>query len=114
MPLYEYKCKVCEKKFEVLESFEGGTTNCIYCSSDEIKKVIHAPHVIFKGSGFYETEYGRQKHNKNKSEDKEKLSETEKIASSKDDKKTDTPKADSTSKNSSDSSSSVSSPESKK
>ncbi|MCK5686611.1 zinc ribbon domain-containing protein [bacterium] len=109
MPLYEYKCKVCEKKFEVIEGFDGGTTECIHCSSNEIKKVIHAPHVIFKGSGFYETEYGKQKHNHSNSEDRDKISETEKIASSKDDKK-DAPKSDSGSKGNSTSSKSDSSP----
>jgi putative FmdB family regulatory protein len=76
MPLYEYKCKNCEKTFEVIEGFEGGTSECIYCASPEIKKVIHAPMVVFKGSGFYETEYGRQKHHKQKEEDREKLDQT--------------------------------------
>lgn len=62
MPLYEYKCKSCEKKFDVIENFEDTDTDkCIYCSSNDIKRVIHAPLVVFKGSGFYATEYGKQK-----------------------------------------------------
>jgi len=57
MPLYEYKCNECQKKIEVIQRISDPPyTHCPSCGG-EVKKVISAPAIQFKGSGFYKTDY---------------------------------------------------------
>jgi putative FmdB family regulatory protein len=57
MPLYEYECKSCGKRTEVLQRFgEAPLAACPHCGG-EVKKLFSAPAVQFKGSGFYKTDY---------------------------------------------------------
>lgn len=57
MPLYDFKCE-CGK---VLERFEKMSTEEIQCECGKTaKRQIGAPHAIFKGEGFYETDYKRK------------------------------------------------------
>ena len=66
MPIFEYKCEKCGHIFEVLELGGGEKKReCPQCGSTEIKKLLHPPTLVFKGPGFYATEYGKQKANKN-------------------------------------------------
>ncbi len=59
MPIYEYQCQKCKKKFEIIQSHqEALKTKCIYCHGP-VKKVFHPVGIIFKGSGFYTTDYKR-------------------------------------------------------
>jgi len=61
MPRYDYRCVECEHYFELRQSFsEAGKGNCPLCSG-EGQRVYHAVPVIYKGSGFYTTDYGRPK-----------------------------------------------------
>lgn len=61
MPLYEYKCTQCEKKVEMIRLFsDPPITHCPSCGGD-MKKVISAPAIQFKGSGFYKTDYASKK-----------------------------------------------------
>ena len=61
MPRYDYLCLSCEREFELRQSFsEAGSGVCPTCSG-EGRRVFHAVPVIFKGSGFYTTDYGRPK-----------------------------------------------------
>ena len=59
MPIYEYKCRVCDERFDVEQSFTDETlTEIDGCSIDEsgrhqVKKVFAAPAIAFKGGGFY-------------------------------------------------------------
>lgn len=59
MPIYEYKCRICDEHFEVEQSFTDETlTEIDGCSIDEsghhqVKKVFAAPAIAFKGDGFY-------------------------------------------------------------
>jgi putative FmdB family regulatory protein len=50
MPIFEYICKKCGKKFEVLEksSDGGGKINCPDCSSPEIEKQISVFNAVVK------------------------------------------------------------------
>lgn len=58
MPLYEYKCKECGHRFEKIQSFSAEPiTDCPVCEG-EVERLISAPAVHFKGSGFYSTDYG--------------------------------------------------------
>jgi putative FmdB family regulatory protein len=58
MPLYEYKCKNCGHRFErILQSFSApDVKECPVCQG-EVERLLSAPAVQFKGSGFYSTDY---------------------------------------------------------
>ncbi len=59
MPIYEFKCLRCNFKFE--EFFKTYIENlkiiCPKCKSNNIKQLISASNIIFRGSGFYQTDY---------------------------------------------------------
>lgn len=61
MPRYDYQCTDCGLEFELIQSFqEAGSGACPQCSGVG-RRVYHAVPVIYKGSGFYTTDYGRPK-----------------------------------------------------
>ncbi len=65
MPTYDYKCKECGITFEVFQKMtDEPVKKCIECNG-EVKRLIGGGLTpIFKGSGFYETDY-KSKKNKN-------------------------------------------------
>lgn len=58
MPTYEYKCLKCHKRFEIFQSMKDEPlTKCPECKG-ELKRLIGAgAGAIFKGTGFYQTDY---------------------------------------------------------
>ena len=59
MPIYEYRC-ANGHTFEVFQSMsEDSVTECVECGA-ECERVLSAPAVHFKGSGFYTTDYARK------------------------------------------------------
>src|SRR4051812_28778290 len=61
MPLYEYECKKCHHRFEKIQSFAAPhVKKCPKCGGP-IEQVITAPAVQFKGSGWYVTDYAKNK-----------------------------------------------------
>ena len=61
MPRYDYRCTVCGNTFELVQSFkEAGKGACPECQGAG-QRLYHAVPVIYKGSGFYTTDYGRPK-----------------------------------------------------
>ena len=61
LPRYDYKCNSCGVEFELTQTFkEAGSGTCPDCSGAG-RRVFHAVPVIYKGSGFYTTDYGRPK-----------------------------------------------------
>lgn len=59
MPLYEYKCEKCGKRFEKIEKLQGPyLKKCPSCGS-RVKRLMSAPAIQFKGSGWYVTDYAR-------------------------------------------------------
>ncbi|MCO4783571.1 MAG: zinc ribbon domain-containing protein [Candidatus Cloacimonetes bacterium] len=58
MPIYEYKCNSCEDTFEIMQSMSAkDLTSCKLCNEEDIRKIIHPVGSIYKGNGFYSTEY---------------------------------------------------------
>jgi putative FmdB family regulatory protein len=56
MPLYEYECKSCKRRFEVRQSVTAEPiATCPTCGGP-VRRVIHPVGIIFKGSGFYSTD----------------------------------------------------------
>ncbi len=68
MPTYEYKCKSCGYTFEVFQNIsDEPLCECPKCGG-EIFRVIHGgTGVIFKGSGWYVTDYAKGKNPSNNS-----------------------------------------------
>ena len=59
MPLYDYGCLKCGNVFEVKQSFKDDPVAfCPKCNGRSRRK-FHAVPVIYKGSGFYTTDYAR-------------------------------------------------------
>ncbi len=60
MPIYVYRCTTGHE-FELRQGFDDSAeATCPSCSSQARRK-IHSPAVIYKGSGFYTTDYARKK-----------------------------------------------------
>jgi putative FmdB family regulatory protein len=58
LPLYEYKCVKCGKRFEKIESVSAPESQkCPKCGG-RAERQITAPAIQFKGSGWYVTDYG--------------------------------------------------------
>ena len=56
MPTYEYACESCNKRYEKREGFDApARQKCQHCGKPA-RRVLHAPPVVFKGSGFYKTD----------------------------------------------------------
>jgi putative FmdB family regulatory protein len=105
MPTYEYRCKQGHQ-FEVTQRFsDGPVTKCEVCGAD-VQRVFHPIAVHFKGSGFYNTDYGTRKRSREMKEAKDSKSKSE---GSKDSKSSSSDSSSSSSSSSSDSGSSKSS-----
>ena len=60
MPLYEYLCKKCGHRLEKIHKFsDKPLKKCPECGGP-LEKLISAPSVQFKGSGWYVTDYGKK------------------------------------------------------
>jgi putative FmdB family regulatory protein len=60
MPIYEYRCEQGHT-FEVMQSIsDDPLSSCQTCKAP-VKKVFHPVAVHFKGSGFYNTDYGTRR-----------------------------------------------------
>ncbi|MCC6740374.1 MAG: zinc ribbon domain-containing protein [Planctomycetia bacterium] len=61
MPTYDYSCRSCGHTFEVFEAISASTRKaCPKCSKRTARRMIGAgAGLVFKGSGFYITDYAR-------------------------------------------------------
>jgi putative FmdB family regulatory protein len=59
MPLYEYQCQSCGKVFEVMQKFSDQPLTVHEACGGEVQRLISAPAIQFKGSGWYITDYAR-------------------------------------------------------
>ncbi|MFQ5957460.1 MAG: FmdB family zinc ribbon protein [Candidatus Brocadiales bacterium] len=58
MPTYEYECKGCGHLFERFESITSGNIKkCPECGNKAHRLIGTGSAIIFKGSGFYQTDY---------------------------------------------------------
>ena len=60
MPIYEYQCGACDHRFEMKQGFDAETTQSCPLCNNASKRKFHSPTVIYKGSGFYTTDYARK------------------------------------------------------
>lgn len=59
MPTYEYKCPICEFRFELMQGIKDKPKRvCPCCKKRKLIRLIGAGGgILFKGAGFYQTEY---------------------------------------------------------
>jgi len=71
MPNYDYKCANCDKTFEIFQNISAERlTNCPECGKSDFKRLIGSgAGIIFKGSGFYCTDYRSSSYEKDKKKD---------------------------------------------
>ncbi|MFQ5700481.1 MAG: FmdB family zinc ribbon protein [Acidobacteriota bacterium] len=60
MPLYEYECKKCGHRFEVIQKFSDPPRRACPRCKGRVEKLLSAPAIRFKGSGWYVTDYGNK------------------------------------------------------
>ena len=101
MPLYEYECDACGRRFEVIQKFSETTEQCRVCGKGPVRRLLSSPAIQFKGTGWYITDYAQKGKSSPESSGGDSASST--------DKKTDTAKSDGTTKSDS-ASASASSP----
>ena len=62
MPLYEYQCDACGRRFELIRKFsDPPVETCPHCGGP-VHKLFSSPAIQFKGSGFYITDYAKKDH----------------------------------------------------
>ena len=59
MPIYEYKCSTCGQVFEIRQSFSDAPLTTHENCGGAVERLISAPALQFKGSGWYITDYAR-------------------------------------------------------
>lgn len=60
MPLYEYQCEKCGRRFEKIEKVnDGARRKCPACGG-RAERTVAPPAIQFKGSGWYVTDYARK------------------------------------------------------
>ena len=62
MPTYSYECEACGHGFDMFQSMnDPNLTTCPQCHKERLRRLIGAgAGLIFKGSGFYITDYARK------------------------------------------------------
>ena len=96
MPIYEYRCEKGHT-FEVMQRMSDDTlTECSICGAP-VQRVFHPVAIHFKGSGFYNTDYGKRKRGAAAREDGGSKSDSSSDSGSKSDSNSSSP-SDSSSK----------------
>ena len=81
MPLYEYECFVCHRRFQRIQKVaDNPVSTCPTCGG-KVRRLLGAPALQFKGSGWYVTDYGKG-NGSNRSTDREKAEEAAASSSS--------------------------------
>jgi putative FmdB family regulatory protein len=61
MPLYEYQCEACHRRFEVIRKFsDPELQECTLCGKGPVQRLMSSPAIQFKGSGWYITDYSKK------------------------------------------------------
>lgn len=74
MPTYEYECDACEHAFEVYQGInDPKKRKCPECGKLKLRRLLGTGSaIVFKGSGFYQTDYRSDSYKKAKEADKPK------------------------------------------
>lgn len=64
MPIYEYECLECGIHFDKLQRFGDPQPDACPRGHRQVQRLFSQPAIIFKGSGFYVTDHGRNSRGK--------------------------------------------------
>ena len=80
MPTYDYICNECKKTFEYFQSMSANPiTDCPECKKDSLRRIISGgTGLIFKGSGYYLTDYKDKKTKKSSDKKDNKIKKKDK------------------------------------
>jgi putative FmdB family regulatory protein len=83
VPVYEYRCKKCGHQFERVQKFsDAPICHCERCGGS-VAKLISASGIMFKGTGWYVTDYSQKlKEKKTEKKGEKKVQETAKPTAS--------------------------------
>lgn len=86
MPTYDYQCEACGHTFEEFQSITAKPLKkCPACGKSKLQRLIGTgAGIIFKGSGFYETDYRSESYKQAAKADQEKSSSSSSSSSSSD------------------------------
>src|SRR5580765_5237103 len=71
MPTYEYECRKCGHRFELFHSIKDETPKrCPRCKGRAVRVPSAGAGILFKGSGFYITDYRSQDYKKQANQEK--------------------------------------------
>ena len=92
MPTYDYACDACGHKFEEFQSITASPLHkCPKCGKNKLKRLIGmGAGIIFKGSGFYQTDYRSSAYKKDAEADKKASDSSNGKSESKSDTKSET------------------------
>ena len=84
MPTYDYECNACGHTFELFQSINDSLKRkCPACSKFKLRRLIGTgAAIVFKGSGFYQTDYRSDSYKKAAKADQKKTEKTEKKSDS--------------------------------
>lgn len=85
MPTYDYECQACSHRFEAFQSITSGALRkCPDCGKLRLRRLIGCgAGIIFKGSGFYETDYRSKSYRDQASKEKSDAATTSSKSTSK-------------------------------
>ena len=91
MPTYEYRCTACKHEFEEFQSIKDKPLRkCPKCGKSALERLIGTgAAVVFKGSGFYQTDYRSESYKKSAEADKPAAATNTETSASKGETKTD-------------------------
>ena len=89
MPTYDYECDACGHEFELFQSISDPVKRkCPECSKLKLRRLFGTgAAVVFKGSGFYETDYRSESYKKAAEKDKKSSEDSSKKSETKSEKK---------------------------
>jgi putative FmdB family regulatory protein len=71
MPTYHYKCGQCAHEFDEFQSImDEPLTDCPECGGKIVRVITGGSGVLFKGSGFYQTDYRSKSYEKGAAKDR--------------------------------------------
>lgn len=83
MPTYEYECPKCGTRFEKFEAITARPAGvCPACGTAAKRRISAGAGLIFKGSGFYTTDYRSESYKKDAAKDREPVASCRDAASS--------------------------------
>ena len=59
MPIYGYRCRTCGHEFEVLQKMSDAPPKACPKCSGQLAKIVYPAGVVYKGSGYYSTDYNK-------------------------------------------------------